>query len=99
MVQLTTIESELRYIRSRIPELDSDDDTLKEFFLAVWRAVQASYPALWAKDEKFMKKVNLNASDQPLGDPAARQFGREEFHQVRSEPDRPESPGSEESLA
>ncbi|MCU0493391.1 MAG: DGQHR domain-containing protein [Chloroflexaceae bacterium] len=65
-VQLTTIETCLRYIRDafRVEE----EETRKEVFLAVWRAVTRKYDNLWKKNEKFMSKVNLIALNDCIVD-------------------------------
>lgn len=66
LVKLTTIEACLRYIRNQFPALqpDEEEDTQKDIFLAVWRAVKHKYDDLWGTNEKFMSKVNIDALNE-----------------------------------
>jgi DGQHR domain-containing protein len=56
-IQLTTIETCLRYIRNEF-KLE-EEDTLKEMFLAIWRSATKKFDDLWLKNDKFMSKVNI----------------------------------------
>lgn len=66
IIKLTTIESCLRYIKNKIPNLleEDDDDTVKEIFLAIWRSAKNHYTNLWPANDKFMSKVNINALNE-----------------------------------
>lgn len=64
LVQLTTIESCLRYIRETLPILSEDEDSLKSLFISIWSSVKSSYPALWKTNEKFFSKVNILALNE-----------------------------------
>lgn len=64
IIQLTTIESCLRYIRDTLPILAEDEDSLKALFIACWNGAKATYPALWINNEKFMSKVNILATNE-----------------------------------
>ena len=66
LVKLTAIEQSLRYLKSQFSSLEKDDDndSLVEIFCAIWRAIKNNYPELWGKDNKFMKKVNINALNE-----------------------------------
>ncbi|MDZ7959765.1 MAG: hypothetical protein RMY34_18095 [Aulosira sp. DedQUE10] len=44
--------------------LDEDEDSLVDIFCAVWRVVKDNYQELWAEDNTFMKKVNINALNE-----------------------------------
>jgi DGQHR domain-containing protein len=68
IIQLTTIENCLRYIRSQFPVLEEDEDTLKEIFLSIWRTTKLSYPDLWTSNKKFLSKVNINALNEFITD-------------------------------
>ncbi|GAB4190339.1 MAG: hypothetical protein OHK0022_02990 [Roseiflexaceae bacterium] len=65
-IQLTTIETCLRYLRESF-RID-DEDTRKEILLAVWRAVSKKFDNLWLKSDKFMSKVNLIALNDYIVD-------------------------------
>ena len=64
IVPLTAIEQALRYMRAEFTMLDEDEDSLLDIFCAVWRGIKAAFPGLWAKDNKLMKKVCLNAINE-----------------------------------
>jgi DGQHR domain-containing protein len=64
LVSLTTIEQSLRYICVEFPNLSEDEDSLLGFFFAIWRGVKNAFPALWAQDNAFMTKANLNALNE-----------------------------------
>ena len=64
LVPLTAIEQALRYLRTLLPFLEEDDDSLVGLFCAIWQAVRVNYEDLWRADNKFMKKVNLNALNE-----------------------------------
>lgn len=68
LVQLTTIEACLRYIRNQFPALNEDEDTQKELLLAIWAAVKEKYPSIWITNEKFMSKVNIVALNEFITD-------------------------------
>lgn len=68
LVNLTAIEQSLRYLRNLFTFLDEDEDSLLEIFLAIWRSVKNQYPNLWGEDNKFMKKVNINALNEFVTD-------------------------------
>lgn len=63
-VPLTTIESSLKYVKTSLPVLSSDDDALTSLFISVWGGVKETYPALWNESDKFMSKVNLAAINE-----------------------------------
>lgn len=67
LVPLTAIEQCLRYLQTLFPSLEDDEDSLVELFCAIWRGVRNSYPDLWGRDNKFMKKVNINALNEFVG--------------------------------
>jgi hypothetical protein len=68
-VKLTAVEGGMRYVRQVLPDFDKDDDedTIKEVFLAIWRAAKDAYPSQWnieAEDDsskKLLRKVALMA--------------------------------------
>ena len=70
VIPLTAIEQSLKYIGSLLSFKESeDDDSLLEIFFAIWNAVKASFPQYWENvDNKFMKKVNINALNEFLAD-------------------------------
>jgi DGQHR domain-containing protein len=68
LVPLTAIEQSLRYLQSLFTHLSEDEDSLVEIFCAIWRAIKDNYVELWGKDNKFMKKVNINALNEFVAD-------------------------------
>jgi len=66
IIKLTTLEASLRYIRNQIPAVTEmgDEDTEKEIFLSIWRAISGSFEMLWNRSDKFMSKVNINALNE-----------------------------------
>ena len=68
VVQLTTIETCLRYIRNQFPSLGDDEDTQKELLMAIWSAVKSKYQSLWIDNPKFMSKVNIVALNEFITD-------------------------------
>jgi hypothetical protein len=44
--------------------LDDDEASTTSIFCAIWRAIQANFGNLWGHDNKFMKKVNINALNE-----------------------------------
>ena len=67
-IQLTTIESCLRYIKDALPILAEDEDSLKALFMTSWSAIKETYPTLWEVNEKFMSKVNIVATNEFIVD-------------------------------
>lgn len=65
-IKLNTIESCLRYLRNQIPAVTDhgDDETEKEVFLSIWKAISKQYSMLWKQNEKFMSKVSINAFNE-----------------------------------
>ena len=63
-VKLTTIEACLDYIAARLPVFEDDEDTKKEVFYAIWRAIAGYFSGLWLSNDKFMTKVNINALNE-----------------------------------
>jgi DGQHR domain-containing protein len=68
LVQLTTIEACLRYIRNQFPGLEEDEDTLKDIFTLIWNGIKERYKDLWIVNEKFMSKVNITALNEFVTD-------------------------------
>lgn len=68
LVPLTAIEQALRYLQSLFTHLNEDEDSLIDIFCAIWRAIKNNYSELWGQDNKFMKKVNINALNEFVGD-------------------------------
>lgn len=64
LINLTAIESCLAYLRNHFTVLEQDEDTLKEIFLAIWRAIRSKYPDLWGNNDKFLSKVNIVAFNE-----------------------------------
>ncbi len=64
LVNLTAIEQALRYLRGLFTFLEDDEDSLLEVFLGIWRAIKEQYPSLWGEDNKFMRKVNINGTNE-----------------------------------
>lgn len=62
-IQLTTIESCLRYIRDTF-QIIEDDDSQKMVFIWIWKGVKEYYTDLWDTNEKFMSKVNIIALNE-----------------------------------
>lgn len=60
-VELTTVETCLRYIKDQFRGFEEDEETVKQVFVAIWSAIKTNYPDLWLGNEKFMSKVNLVA--------------------------------------
>ncbi|WP_017661270.1 DGQHR domain-containing protein [Baaleninema simplex] len=68
LVPITAIEQCFRYIRKIFDVLENDEDSLREFFYSIWKAVQKVYPELWGEDNKLMKKVSVNALNEYIVD-------------------------------
>jgi DGQHR domain-containing protein len=68
LVPITAIEQALRYARTLFVSLEEDEDSLIEFFCAVWRPVKGNYPELFGKNDKFMTKANINALNEYITD-------------------------------
>jgi DGQHR domain-containing protein len=68
LVPLTAIEQSLRFLQGSFPTLSDDEDSLIEIFCAIWRAVKSNYSNIWGYDNKFMKKVNINALNEFVAD-------------------------------
>lgn len=73
IVNLTTVEQSLRYLRTVIPLLEADEDSAIEVFMAIWRGVRNRYVELWPSEDgtqnhTFMTKVNLTALNEFLVD-------------------------------
>jgi|GEM_PF-1025102 len=68
LIKLTTIENCLRYLRSRFTVLEDDDETLRDMFKNIWRAILENYPELWISSSKFMSKVNITALNEFIAD-------------------------------
>ncbi len=64
LVPVATIEQALKYLKTMFTFLEEDDDSLLEIFCAIWRAIKQNYSDIWAEDNKFMKKVNINALNE-----------------------------------
>jgi len=76
-IDLTAIENCIRYIKSVLPIIKEDDESVKEIFLAMWRSIKSTYPELWAENQneledkaksKFMSKVNISALNEFITD-------------------------------
>ncbi|MEI7512943.1 MAG: DGQHR domain-containing protein [Candidatus Uhrbacteria bacterium] len=63
-VKLNTIEACLDYIGSKLPVFEDDEDTKKEVFYTIWRAIANHFNILWLSDDKFMTKVSINALNE-----------------------------------
>lgn len=62
------IEIAIKDIRSRnTPEFENDD-TLVEFFFAMWRAIKALWPELWAAESKLTAKVGIICMNRYVAD-------------------------------
>lgn len=68
LVPLTAIEQCLRYLQALFPSLEDDEDSLIEIFCAMWRAIKSNYSSIWGEENTFMKKVNINALNEFVGD-------------------------------
>ncbi|HVX01184.1 MAG TPA: DGQHR domain-containing protein [Candidatus Babeliaceae bacterium] len=68
IVQLSTIETALRYIKDVLPILSEDDDSLKSLFVSIWSGIKNCYPHLWIQNAKFFSKVNLLAMNEFIVD-------------------------------
>lgn len=68
LINLTAIESCLTYLKNHFTILEQDEDTLKEIFLAMWRAIKGKYQDLWSNNDKFLSKVNIVAFNEFLVD-------------------------------
>ena len=68
IVELTTIEACLRYIKDQFPVLEDDEDTLREVFMAMWTAAKDICGVLWVQNEKLMSKVNITALNEFITD-------------------------------
>lgn len=66
-IQLTTVEICLRDIRDAF-SMDNGEDTRKEIFFAIWRAISKRFSDLWLRNEKFMSKVNIIALNDYIVD-------------------------------
>jgi hypothetical protein len=64
LIPITAIEQALRYIRKEFAFLAEDDDSVLDLFCTIWRTIKKHYPELWGKNNKFMKKVNINALNE-----------------------------------
>jgi DGQHR domain-containing protein len=64
LVPITAIEQALRYIKKEFTVFEEDDDSIIEFFCAVWNMVKKNYSEIWGKNDKFMRKVNINALNE-----------------------------------
>lgn len=67
-VQLSTIESCMRYIRSQIDDLKKDEATTYEVFMTIWKVVKEKFPDLWEVNDLFMSKVSINALNEFIVD-------------------------------
>lgn len=68
LVPITAIEQAIRYIGKSVILLENDEDSLIEFFCAIWRAVKGNYPELFGKNNQFMTKANINAFNEYITD-------------------------------
>jgi len=66
LVPTTAVTQAIRFIEAVFVNLQNDEDSLVEFFFAVWNAVRKTYPEMWGKHETFMKKVAINALNEFL---------------------------------
>jgi DGQHR domain-containing protein len=64
LVPITAIEQALRYIKKEFTVFEEDDDSMIEFFCAIWNTVKINYSETWGHNEKFMRKVNINAVNE-----------------------------------
>lgn len=67
VVELTTIETCIRYIRDTF-QIIEDDDSQKGIFIWVWKGVKEHFNALWITNERFMSKVNIIALNEIILD-------------------------------
>ncbi|MEL0592387.1 MAG: DGQHR domain-containing protein [Planktothrix rubescens PR222] len=68
LVTITAIEQAIRYVSKSFILLENDEDSLNEFFCAIWRAVKGNYPELFGKNNQFMTKANINAFNEYMTD-------------------------------
>jgi DGQHR domain-containing protein len=68
LINLTAIESCLKYLRNQFTILDQDEDTLRDIFLAIWRVAKENYSDLWGVNDKFLSKVNIIAFNEFIVD-------------------------------
>jgi DGQHR domain-containing protein len=61
LISLTALEFCLKGIRKKINILDSNDDAVKETFIAIWRMIKEEFVQLWGENDKFLSKVNIIA--------------------------------------
>lgn len=80
IVQLTTIETCLKYIKAILPILSEDDDSLKGLFIAIWKGVKGFYPSIWLTNEKFMSKVNIIALNEFIIDKLENAWLNDDFN-------------------
>lgn len=52
----------------------ADDDTLLDFFFAVWQEVRAAYGNLWVLESKLLSKVGIAAMTKYVADSAVNSF-------------------------
>ncbi|MDJ0693338.1 MAG: DGQHR domain-containing protein [Mastigocoleus sp. MO_167.B18] len=64
LVPIAAIEQSIKYLKSVFTFLEEDEDSLVDIFCAMWQVIKDNYPELWAKDNTFMKKVNINALNE-----------------------------------
>lgn len=64
LVPVAAIEQALKYLKTIFTFLDEDEDSLVDIFCAIWRVLKNNYRELWGKENKFMKKVNINALNE-----------------------------------
>jgi DGQHR domain-containing protein len=72
-IELTTIETCLKYIKAVLPILSDDEDTLKDIFISTWRGIKEFYTGLWniptpPEKSKFLSKVNITALNEYVMD-------------------------------
>jgi DGQHR domain-containing protein len=74
LVSLTALEQSMRYMSSHFKGVleggyeEGDEDSLYQMFTAMWRGVAENYPDIWARNDKMMAKVSLNALNEFLVD-------------------------------
>ncbi len=68
LIPVSAIEQAIRYMKILFEFMSDDEDSLLEVFLAVWRAVRNNYSELWAQENSFMTKVNINAINEFIMD-------------------------------
>lgn len=67
-IPITAIEQSMNYLKTSFSFLKGDDDDFIEIFSVIWESVKLSYPELWAINDKFMRKVNINALNEYIVD-------------------------------